>query len=218
MYSNCANPEAWSKVTFTHHLNILYFLFKIYTFIAIMQCNAEDNPVSTFLQLCYFYKRFGSSFWGEEKRKVRRPATIQQLQSWWKTHLPYDKRFYGASLHILTSHHIHCPGALSPNLSSQALLQNCWDWAFSTEPNESDLSLIVPSCNSYLVFEHTPWPLSCSRVPVMGLQAGWAQHREGCACWCSSVLRTLLGNACSLPQCDSKNPGVHSSLACTCRT
>lgn len=142
-----------------------------------MQRNAEDNPVSTFLQLCYFYKRFGSSFWSEEKRKVRRPATIQQLQSWWKTHLPYDKKFYGARLHILTSHHAHCPGALSPNLSSQALLQNCWAWAFSTEPNESDLSLIVPSCNSHGVWAHT-LASNLFQGPCDG-PAGWLSPAQG---------------------------------------
>lgn len=127
-----------------------------------------------------------------------------------KTHLPCDKRFCGASLHILTSHHVHCPAALSPNLSSQALLQNCWDWAFSTDSNGSDLSLILPSCNSHTVFEHTPRPLSCSRACVTGLQAGWAQHREGCACWCSSELRTTLGNACSLPHCVTQRTQEHT--------
>lgn len=36
-------------------------------FYAIMRCNTAGNPVRTFLLLSYFHRRFGSSFWGEQK-------------------------------------------------------------------------------------------------------------------------------------------------------
>lgn len=58
-------------------------------------------------------------------RKAQGPAKTQHIQPRCKTHLPYDKMFCGTGLHVLTRQYVCCSGALTPNLSSQALLQNC---------------------------------------------------------------------------------------------
>lgn len=171
------------RITFISYTFVLKFILLL-----LLYNVTEDNSVCSFLWLCYFNKRFGTSFWGEEKGKVQRSATIQQLQSWCKTHPCYDG---GATLSPATTSTVQVPWHLAclPKLFFRTL----GDWVFSR------IRWIWPFPNTpHLQCKQGVWALA----PELSCDssAGWAWHREGCACWCSSVLRTTLGNLCSLPQ------------------
>lgn len=65
-----------------------------------MQCNTAGDPVCTFLLLCYFHKKFGSSFWGEQKStrssnktaasaKTQNSPSLRHKVLWiWSAHSP----------------------------------------------------------------------------------------------------------------------------------
>lgn len=179
-----------------------------------MQCNREDNPVCTFLWLCYFYKRFGSSFWGKEKGKVQKPATIQQLVMMQDSPLLWQEVLWSQSVHSHQSPHplSRCPVTCLPRLFFKTL----GDWAFSR------------------VKWIWPFPNAPQLQPTHGVWAHLGSTAAPGPLWHACRLSPAQGGICLLlqlcsqehvgnyplpsPAGDSKSPAVHSTLSCTCRT
>lgn len=97
--------------------------------------------------------------------------------------------------------HLTClPRLFSKTLGDWAFSRVKWIWPF---PNTPQLQATQGVWAHTLASKLLQSP--CDRP------AGWlSPTQEGCACCCSSVLRPVLGNVCSLPQCVTQRAQQHS--------